>query len=296
LNKIVKSGCSDVNHGMLLSHQKFDLGKKSLIEKVIIQAPFRFTGNFQDEACFIYFVEGTAKINSPVEQKGIASGESVLLKCGSYFSDLMEYGADGRYEILVFHLYPDILRKIYKHEIPAFMKPSENRSFIHKVVPEDTIKKFVESLYFYFDNPALVSDELLELKVRELILLLVQTKNAESVVGLFSDLFTPREVGIKAVVNNHLFSDLSIEDLAGLAKLSVSTFNRAFQTLFNATPANYIKMKRLERARELLVMSTLTVSEIAFQTCFSDVAHFSRSFKAVHRCSPSAYRLSAKQF
>jgi AraC-like DNA-binding protein len=279
---------------MILSHQKFDFGKQSLIEKVLIQAPFRFTGNFQDEACFIYFVEGAAKINSPLEQKGIDSGESVLLKCGSYFSDLMRYSTGARYEILVFHLYPDLLRKIYKHEIPAFMKPSENKSFIHKVIPEDTIKKFVESLYFYFDNPALISDELLELKVRELILLLVQTKNAESVVSLFSDLFTPREVSMKEVVNNHLFSDLSIEDLASLAKLSVSTFNRTFQVLFKTTPANYIKMRRLERAKELLAMSTLTVSEIAFQTCFSDVAHFSRSFKAVHHCSPSEYRLSVK--
>ena len=68
---------------MILSHQKFDFEEQSLIEKVVIQAPFRFTGNFQDEACFIYFVEGPAKINSPLEQKGIDSGESVLLKCGS---------------------------------------------------------------------------------------------------------------------------------------------------------------------------------------------------------------------
>jgi transcriptional regulator GlxA family with amidase domain len=92
-----------------------------------------------------------------------------------------------------------------------------------------------------------------------------------------------------------LFSDLSIEDLATLSNLSVSTFNRTFQTLFNDTPANYIKAKRLERARELLTISTLTASEIAFQTCFKDIAHFSRSFKAAFHCSPSAYRLSIKK-
>ena len=153
----------------------------------------------------------------------------------------------------------------------------------------------MESLYFYFDNPGLVSDELLELKVKELILLLVQTKNAESLVSLFSDLFTPRSISLKEVVNNHLFSNLSIEDLAGLSNLSVSTFNRTFQNLFNDTPANYIKRKRLERATELLSISSLTISEIAFQTCFTDVAHFSRSFKAIHQCSPTEYRLALKK-
>ena len=117
---------------MILSHQKFDFEKKCLIEKIIIQAPFRFTGNFQNEACFIYFVEGKTQINSPYEQKEIAHEESVLLKCGNYFANLLKYSTAERYEILVFHLYPDILRKIYIDEIPTFIKPPNNKSFIHK--------------------------------------------------------------------------------------------------------------------------------------------------------------------
>ena len=279
---------------MVLNHQKFDLGDRCLIEKITIEAPFRFAANFQDEACFIYFSKGETKVNSPTEQQAIESDESVLLKCGSFFADLMRYRTEGHYEILVFHLYPELLRKIYKHEVPEFLKPPKDKSYIQKVVASDVIKKFVESLYFYFENPSLVSDELLELKIKELFLLLVQTKNAESVVALFSDLFTPRTLNLKEVVNNHLFSNLPIEDLAHLSNLSVSTFNRTFQSLFNDTPANYIKMKRLERAKELLEISTLSISEIAFQTCFTDVAHFSRSFKTLHHCSPTEYRSRVK--
>ena len=282
-------------HNMILNHKKFDFGDKCLIEKIVLQAPFRFSVNFHDEACFIYFSEGKTKINSPYEQVRIESGGSVLLKCGSYFADLLKYSDSDRYEILVVHLYPDILRSIYKHEIPSFVNNAESRSFIHNIAPHDIIKKFIESLYFYFDNPGLVGDELLELKIRELILLLIQTKNASSIVSLFTDLFSPRHTTIKEVVNNHLFSGLSIGDMANLTNLSVSTFNRSFQSLYNDTPANYIKMKRLERAKELLDMRSLTVSEIAFQTCFNDVAHFSRSFKAVYNCSPSAYRSSLKK-
>ena len=234
---------------MILTHQKFDLRDKSLIEKVIIQAPFRFVTNFQDEACFIYFAEGKAKINSADEQREIKHQESILLKCGTYFADLLKYSDADRFEIVVFHLYPDLLRNLYQNEIPTFIKSSHKNSSIHKVTTNDVIKKFIENLYFYFDNPQLVSDELLELKVKELVLLLVQTKNAESVVSLFSELFTPRNLSVKEVVNNHLFSQLSIHDLATLSNLSVSTFNRTFQSIFNTTPANYIKVKRLERAR-----------------------------------------------
>nr|WKN37508.1 helix-turn-helix transcriptional regulator [Tunicatimonas sp. TK19036] len=280
---------------MILHHQKFDFKGQCLIEKVIIEAPFRFAVDFHDEACFIYFSEGTATLNSPHEQTRIAPQESVLLKCGPYFADLIQRHTAGRYDILVFHLFPHILRTLYQHELPSFVKPSERKSFIRKVVPDDTVQKFVESLYFYFDHPSLVSDDLLELKVKELILLLVQTKNATSIERLFAELFTPREVTIQEVVQQHLFSDISVEDLARLAHTSVSTFNRQFQNLFQSTPANYIKTKRLERARELLAVSTFTVGEIAFQTGFHDVAHFSRSFKAAYGTSPSDYRLSVNK-
>ncbi|OQP68639.1 helix-turn-helix domain-containing protein [Niastella populi] len=279
---------------MVLHHQKFEFGHKCLIEKVVIQAPFRYSVNFHDEACFIYFLEGTARTSSPIGQVPVASGEAVILKCGSYFADLLKYSEANRYEILVVHLYKDILRMIYKHEMPALVKEVENKSYISYVATHDVVKKFVESLSFYFDNPELVNDELLELKFRELILLLLRTQNTSSIVSLFTDLFAPRNVSIKEVVNNHIFSELSVEDLANLANLSVSTFTRSFQTLFNDTPANYIKRKRLERAKDLLAMSDLSVSEIALQTCFTDVAHFSRSFKTAYHCSPSAYRLSLK--
>jgi AraC-like DNA-binding protein len=279
---------------MILSHQKFDFENKSLIEKVIIKPPFRFATNFPNEACFIYFVDGNTKINSPYEQKEVESKDSVVLKCGTYFADLLKYSEDNTYEILVFHLYPDLLKKIYKYETPGFIKNSDNRSLICKVVPQDIITKFIESLYFYFDNPEVVNDDLLELKIKELVLLLVQTKNAESIISLFSDLFTPRTLNIKEVVNNHVFSNLSIEDLANLSNLSLSTFNRVFQTTFNDTPANYIKNKRLERVKELLSASSLSVSEIAYQTCFTDVAHLSRSFKIAFDCSPSKFRARYK--
>ena len=280
---------------MILNHQKFDFRNKCLIEKIAIKAPFRLNTAFQNEACFIYFLEGKTKIFSATEQAPVETDESVLLKCGTYFADLFKYYTIEKYEILVFHLYPEILREIYTDEIPSFVKPSQNKLFIRKIAATDIIKKFVESLQFYFDHPGLVSDDLLKLKIKELVLLLLHTKNADSIANLFADLFAPRNLNIKEIVNSHLLSGLSVDDLAALSNLSVSTFNRSFQTLFNDTPANYIKMKRLEKARELLAVSSLTVSEIAFQTCFNDAGHFSRSFKEVYFCSPSSFRSSLKK-
>lgn len=279
---------------MILSHQKFQFRGKILIEKVIIRAPFRFKAEFHNEACFVYFLNGATNLNSPGEQLRIEREGAVLLKCGSYFADLLEYEDTRKYEVLVFHLYPDILRELYRDEIPAFVKPSERETFMQKMAPGDFIHKFIESLVFYFEHPSVVNEHIFELKIKELLLLLIQTKNATSIFDLFSDLFTPRVLTVREVVNNHLFSHISVQDMAGLVNLSLSTFNRAFQEVFHDTPANYIKMRRLARAKELLAVSSLAIGEIAFQTCFNDVAYFSRSFKTVHGCTPSAYRSSMK--
>ncbi len=279
---------------MVLDHQKFDFRKKCLIEKVAIQAPFRFETAFQNEACYIYFLAGKTKIYSAIEEETIEAEESLLLRCGTYFADLLQFSSDKKFEIIVFHLYPELLREIYANQIPSFIQPTQNKNSIRKITSTQIVKKFVESLLFYFDNPELVSEELLTLKIKELILLLIQTKNADSILSLFSEIFTPRNLSVKEVVNAHLFANISVADMARLSNLSISTFNRTFHAIFNRTPANYIKTKRLERAKELLAVSSLSVSEIAFQTCFNDVAHFSRSFKEVYETSPSTYRATIK--
>ncbi|WP_428929782.1 AraC family transcriptional regulator ligand-binding domain-containing protein [Marinibacterium sp. SX1] len=51
---------------------------------------------------------------------------------------------------------------------------------------------------------------------------------------------------------------------------------------------------RLDRARRLLTGSALPVTEIAYQLGYSDTAHFSRAFRRLTGCSPSAYRLAGR--
>lgn len=277
---------------MILHHQKFDLWQKCLIEKVIVKAPFRHAVTFQNEACFIYFNEGSTQMHSPTENTKIASKDAVLLKCGNHFTDLIESKTGGEYEIVVIHLYPEMLEKLYKNEVPSFVRQSPNMHFVDRVSSHQLVSKFIESLYFYFENPALVNHDTLVLKVKELLLLLVQTHNASSVIDLFNNLFSPRKASIKSVVSNHIFSEITVEDLAFLCGLSISTFKREFQQIFNTSPANYIKQQRLEKAKALLNSSELSISEITYETCFSDVAHFSRSFKSAFGVSPSEYRNS----
>lgn len=280
---------------MIVNRKHFELQGKTLIEKLTIKAPLRQSPVFQNEACFIYFKEGESMIISPDATVGISRGESVLLKCGTYLADIFNKVENGLCEVYVIHLYPEILKEIYKDEIPEFIKLTKQEPSAQKIINKNVIQQFIQSLDFYFENQQVVGTELLRLKLKELILLLLETKEKTSIVDLFAHLFTPRKATIIEVVNAHLFNNIGLEEMAKLAGHSLSTFKREFKLHFDNSPANYIREQRMKKAADLLKASDFSVSEISYQTGYEDSSHFSRSFSSVFKVSPTEYRLSHKK-
>ena len=278
---------------MILDRKHFDINNKCAIEKLIIKPPLRLGSVFQDEACFTYLKEGEMSYTSPTDNLAIHTEESVLLRCGKYFANAIRNHPAKTCEVIAVHLYPDILKELYKNEFPHFIKGYAHKPYIKKIEKHGVIALFIQSLDFYFENPKLVTDDLLRLKIKELILLLLQTENAESITTLFSHLFNPRQAGLFEVVEAHLYSSISIVELARLSGRSLSTFKRDFETQFGDTPANFIKEKKLEKAVELLQSTELSVSEICYEVGFQDTSHFTKTFKQKYNQSPSEYRKSS---
>lgn len=277
---------------MIKNRQHIDLNGRTIIEKLKVLPPLRQNPVFQDEACFLYFNEGGSHIAAPTEKLTINEKESVLLKCGTYFADLFQNRFSGTCEVCVIHFFPDILEKIFKEEVPFFVKQKKSGNYAYSVSQKNVIDHFIESLNFYFDNPEMAKEEILYLKIKELILLLLHTEAAETILELYSYLFTPQKASISQVVESHLFSNLSLDQMAFLAGQSLSTFKREFKKHFDDTPANYIRNKRMKKATDLLVHSSLTISEISFQTGYEDSSYFSRLFYRKFNMLPSDYRKS----
>nr|WP_211252736.1 AraC family transcriptional regulator [Crocinitomix catalasitica] len=138
----------------------------------------------------------------------------------------------------------------------------------------------------------MAKEEILYLKIKELVLLLLHTEAAETILELYSFLFTPQKASIAGVVESHLYSNLSLEQMAFLSGQSLSTFKREFKKYFEDTPASYIRNKRMKKAADLLRHTSLTVSEISFQIGYEDSSYFSRLFQRKFNILPSDYRKS----
>lgn len=275
---------------MIISRQTFEYNNRIIIEKVILQPPYRHEGVFQNEGCFLYLKKTGAKLLSSEDKLQLAPKEAVLLKCDTYFLDIIKESDNDTVEVIAIHLYPAILKKLYIHELPALIEKQTNNVNTKHLVDTLIVSKFIESLEFYFQNPSLVNDDLLELKIKELILLLVQTNNISSILELITELYSTKTTSLREVIQLHIYSSLSVEELAKLSQMSLSSFKREFKKQFNDSPSNYINSAKLKKAKELLSLSPLPISDIAYEVGFNDPLYFTRLFKKKEGLTPSSYR------
>ncbi len=82
----------------------------------------------------------------------------------------------------------------------------------------------------------------------------------------------------------------SIDRLAASLNLSAPQFRRVFKEHTGVSPHQYYNQMRMNRARELLQETSLTVKEVAAQLCYESPYHFSKAFKKATGRSPSHWR------
>ena len=154
---------------------------------------------------------------------------------------------------------------------------------------------------------------------RGLSVLCREARNADSLYGLFAEGWAMQALALLARIDgsqaapvrpcgglapgsfrrviDYIEADLSraftIEELAKVAGVSSRHFIRAFRESAGQTPLRYVYDLRLERAKEFLLDSRRTATEIALDCGFSHAQHFSTAFKKATGLTPSDFRRAA---
>ncbi|SEW22629.1 helix-turn-helix domain-containing protein [Chitinophaga arvensicola] len=278
---------------MIIDYKKIDLFGKSLIQKVVLKPPFEFAFPISEQACFLYMHQGEMQYQFDDEQINIPTNYSLFLNCINSGRQIHHSNASGNGEIVIVTFHLEILKKIYDRELPPLLQRPQHivsNQSSEKINTDFLIQKYMEGLLFYVENPSLANDDILILKIKEIILLLSQTQNAGAIQVILSQLFSPATYTFKQIIEANLFSQMGIEELARKTNLSVSSFKREFTKLYNDSPASYIKNQRLEKAAELLLVSDNRITDIAFDCGFNDLANFTKSFHDKYHVTPTNYR------
>lgn len=257
--------------------------------------PKELPASMVDDACLAYVREGEQELYSPTEKVQMKNHESILMKCGNYINKVLNASDLTPFKSLVFHLDPNSIERAFEGKDMSFLQLNNaqklNRHSL-KYSQNMQIDNLVNSMFIYFKNPNLITEELMVLKLQELVYILSDFGQNKEAVCLLRTLYIPEKTTFEEVVEANIFNNLSIRELAHLSSRSESTFKRDFKKWYKNSPAKYIKHKRLEKAAQLLKTSDQPISEIAWDCGFENAAHFSTSFLSHFNVSPKLYRMT----
>jgi len=90
-------------------------------------------------------------------------------------------------------------------------------------------------------------------------------------------------------INERLMEEVPIGILAAAVGLSPYHFARLFKQSTGFAPHQYLIQRRVERAKELLIRSDASISQLALQFGFCDQSHFARHFKRIYGVPPNVF-------
>lgn len=277
--------------------KSIELFGKTLFSWVVIEQLVHFpTPMPENEATFVYILNGSCVSYSETDELNIVANQAVLAKCGNSMFRTLIYDGSAEYSAISIRFHKEVLEKLYNNTSSPFFKKLDTPLTSNSVLVEtnELISQFVKSLIYYFDHQELLTEELLVLKLKEIIALLLQTENAPKILEIMNNLFEKKTFEFKEIIKAHICSSLSIEELAQLTNHSLSSFKKEFKRIYNNTPNNYLINKRIEKVAELLPNSTDSISNIAYDCNFKTLAHMSRVFKDKYGLSPSEYQKTSQ--
>lgn len=246
----------------------------------------------ENEACFMFVNKGEVGIRAQDDYLNLNKSVGMLAKCLNYFFEPLhpQDSCNNAIESVGIFLYPSLIKELFEFDLSA---SSHTLNYNLKQVHIDRLlENYKESINILLDNPELADEQIIKTKLKEFVLLITKSEEAPSQLDFLAALFTPKEVAFTTTIQQNLYANLSLEELAALCHLSLSSFKRKFNTVFGESPKKYINRKKVIRAAELLQHQTSRISDIAYDVGFDSLATFNRNFNAYYGKSPSEYRLS----
>ncbi len=246
----------------------------------------------ENEAGFVYVLKGSCMNYTETDELKISENQAVLAKSGNSTFKTLPVNGNTAYSAISVRFHKDVLDKIYHGSNAPFLKKPNSPLTTNSVMVSSNIliEQYIQNIMYHFDHQELLAEDLLVLKLKELLALLLQTENAPKVLEIMNNLFEKKTFEFKEIIKAHIYSSVSLEELAQLTNNSISAFKKEFKRIYNDTPNHYIINQRVERVAELLPKSNDTISSIAYDCQFKTLAHLSRVFKTKYGVTPSEYR------
>ncbi len=270
-------------------YNKFEIGELLFAE---YKCPLeeKFVGIWTKTDYLVHVVSGKKTWHTTNGSWTAEAGQTLYFKKGAA---IVEQHFEQEFCLLLFFIPDDFIRNVVKE----YSAELENTSLKFDPV-ENTVRinndiglsVFFQSMISYFSGLEKPSEHLLKLKLKELILSILTSRNNPALSSYFRSLLNVKSPLVKDIMEENFRFNLSLENFAELCHRSLSSFKRDFINHFKESPGKWLLNKRLEYSAILLRNNNMNISQILFDCGFENLSHFSRAFKEKFGMSPTQFR------
>lgn len=91
-------------------------------------------------------------------------------------------------------------------------------------------------------------------------------------------------------INENYAEKITLEDIAGAGNIGKTLCAKIFKTFTTKNPGEYLLNYRIDKSMDLLKASSLSVTDIAYQTGFCSASHYTKTFREMIGCTPNHFR------
>lgn len=246
-----------------------------------------------EQNLFSFLLEGNKSVQYAGTKVTINPNQFFLLSAGNCLMSEKIATSGGQYRSILFFFDNELLTDFFMRH-PRLTKALKSK---HKEEPflvfesDAFLANFVSSLGLILDSGQSLSQELQTVKLEEL-LVYISDFYPEVLKRLdYYSYHSDQDFLIRQAVTVNIYNAITVEELAFLCYMTLSTFKRRFTKLYGTSPKKWFLDKRMQKAAQMLRKSDLNSSEIYIELGYENFSSFIKSFKQVHGMTPKQYQL-----
>lgn len=243
---------------------------------------------------FSFLLEGTKEVITDNTSTKIDNRAFLILKSGNcLMTENVSPDQKAYKSMLLFFTDEVLLDFLKKYDFDSNTSKTAPSFLVGQYDPY--IKQFVQSLESIYQLEKAIQKKLLRVKFEEIMLYLVQNKGPSFLNALLHN-YDSKVIRLVNVVEHNKLNKLSLQELAFLCNMSLSSFKREFAKQYQTTPIKWFQEKRLEHSAFLLRTQKKRPIEIFEETGYENLSNFIQAFKKRYGITPKQFQVEQMDF
>lgn len=238
---------------------------------------------------FSFLLEGTKEVIADNISVTIKGNKFLLLKSGHCLMTETISSKNNDYKSMLLFFTDEMVLDVLERNRVKLPESNEGTSFV--VCEYDGyIRRFVQSLEDITQLEKKLQSRLLKVKLEEIMIYLIE-KEGEAFLRSILKNNDSQTIKLSNVVESNKLNKLTLQELAFLCNMSLSTFKREFSKRYQATPSKWFQEKRLEHAAYLLSNLKKRPIELYEEAGYDSLSNFVHAFKKKYGITPKQFQL-----